>query len=84
MRRRHQWHYLTARKGEDMKMPPFPELPLRAIEGWDADDLYDFARAYGELVREECAKHVEAMTANWEGTYKRAADLIPPAIRSGA
>jgi hypothetical protein len=69
-----------------MKMP---ELPLRAIEGWDADDLYDFARAYGELVREECAKTAEAqgpvLVEWWKVDAANAAcQECAAAIRSGA
>lgn len=61
-----------------MKMPPFPELPLRAVEGWSADDLYDFARQYGEAVREACAKLCDRLSVS---EYPTDCDDCAAAIR---
>lgn len=75
----------------------FPDLPLRATEGWDEDDLRDFAREYGQLCyeagvaaeRERCAKVAEVhndperSADGWEKGYNHAAKAIAAAIRKG-
>lgn len=69
-----------------MKMPPLPDLPVRAIEGWSEDDLRDFALEYGEMVRQECAKVCdlhndrERETDAWLRGYNAAAQIIAKAI----
>jgi hypothetical protein len=79
-----------------MKMPELPPRAFQTTKGGEWIDAYtaDELRAYGELVREECAKLCEQSGAGYDNEWNRklgvADDLkevceeCAIAIRSGA
>jgi hypothetical protein len=73
-----------------MKMPELPPRAFQTTKGGEWIDAYtaDELRAYGELVREECAKvcdqDVVHLSEKGENRAALAVGIVAAAIRSGA
>jgi hypothetical protein len=67
-----------------MKMPELPPRAFQTTKGGEWIDAYtaDELRAYGELVREECAKVCDAQEG--DAITRAVAKGCAAAIRSGA